>query len=80
MNTSDFNKEEVQESLDGKLGWKQSKSRHQENKKHNFILFIIMPWAILKYMRDACVSNATGSPWSTVIWGGNDVYSTRSIS
>lgn len=39
-----------------------------------------MPCAIPKHMRDAFVSNATDSPWKTVIWGGNGVYSTRIIS
>lgn len=81
MNTSDFYKKEAQESLDGKLGCKQSKSRDQEDVKYTILLFfIIMSWVILKYMRDTCVSNTTGSPWSTIIWEGNGICATRSIS
>lgn len=56
MNTSDFDKKEAQESLDGKLAYKKSKSRDWDDVKYTTLLFfIIMSWAIPNYIRDTCI-------------------------
>lgn len=80
MNTSDFDKEEVQESLDGKLGWKLSKIRDQKDKKYTILPIAALCLGLSENTRETRVSNATGSPWSAVIWGGNHVCFPSSIS
>lgn len=80
INTSDFNKEEVKESLHGKPGWKQSKSRDPEDENTQFYPFQHYPFGYSKIHKRCMVSNATSSPWNTIIWGGKGVYSITSIS
>lgn len=67
MNTSDFDKKEAQESLDGKLAYKKSKSRDWDDVKYTTLLFLSLCLGLFQIILETRVSDTTGSPWSTII-------------